>query len=49
VSMGIPSLLGGYTMPKVKYHVRLSDKERKTLLKMISKGSASAKCTPMYC
>ena len=34
---------GGYTMPKVKYHVRLSDKERKTLLKMISKGSASAK------
>lgn len=30
-------------MPKVKYHVRLSESERKTLLKMVSKGSASAK------
>ena len=30
-------------MPKVRYHVRLSDEERKTLLKMVSKGSASAK------
>lgn len=30
-------------MPKVKYHVRLSEDERKTLLKIVSKGSASAK------
>ncbi len=30
-------------MPKVRYHVRLSESERKTLLKMVSKGSASAK------
>ncbi len=30
-------------MPKVRYHVRLSDEERKTLLKIVSKGSASAK------
>ena len=30
-------------MPKAKYHVRLSESERKTLLKMVSKGSASAK------
>ena len=30
-------------MPKVRYHVRLSDEERKTLLKMVSMGSASAK------
>jgi len=30
-------------LPKVRYHVRLSDEERKTLLKMVSKGSASAK------
>jgi hypothetical protein len=33
----------GYALPKVKYHVRLSESERKTLLKMVSKGSASAK------
>jgi transposase len=30
-------------MPKVKYHVRLSKKERTTLLNIISKGSAPAK------
>lgn len=30
-------------MPKVRYHVRLSEDERKTLLKFVSKGSASAK------
>lgn len=30
-------------MPKVRYHVRLSEDERKTLLKLVSKGSASAK------
>ena len=30
-------------MPKVKNHVRLSDEERKTLLKIVSKGSAPAK------
>lgn len=30
-------------MPKVRYHVRLSEDERKTLLKIVSKGSASAK------
>lgn len=30
-------------MPKARYHVRLSDEERKALLKMVSKGSASAK------
>ena len=30
-------------MPKVRYHVRLSDEERKTLFKIVSKGSASAK------
>ena len=30
-------------MPKVRYHVRLSDEERKTLLKMVSQGSAAAK------
>jgi transposase len=30
-------------MPKVKYHVRLSEDERKTLIKLVSKGSASAK------
>ena len=30
-------------MPKVRHHVRLSDEERKTLLKIVSKGSASAK------
>lgn len=34
---------GGYALPKVRYHVRLSDEERKALLKIISKGSASAK------
>ena len=30
-------------MPKVRYHVRLSESERKTLLKIITKGTASAK------
>jgi transposase len=30
-------------LPKVRNHVRLSDEERKTLLKIVSKGSASAK------
>ncbi len=30
-------------MPKVRYHVRLSDEERKALLKIVSKGSDSAK------
>jgi transposase len=30
-------------MPKVKYHVRLSKKERAALLNIISKGTASAK------
>ena len=30
-------------MPKVKYHVRLSPKERKTLLDLVSKGTASAR------
>jgi transposase len=30
-------------LPKVRYHVRLSESERKMLLKVISKGSASAK------
>ncbi|KJS66276.1 MAG: hypothetical protein JL50_12290 [Peptococcaceae bacterium BICA1-7] len=30
-------------MPRAKYHVRLSESERKTLLKIISKGTASAK------
>ena len=30
-------------MPKVRFHVRLSDEERKTLLKIVSKGTASAK------
>ncbi|TEB04302.1 hypothetical protein Psch_04028 [Pelotomaculum schinkii] len=30
-------------MPKVRNHVRLSESERKTLLKIISKGTASAK------
>ena len=30
-------------MPKLRYHVRLSESERKTLLNMVSKGSASAK------
>lgn len=30
-------------MPKVKYRVRLSESERKTLLQIISKGTASAK------
>ena len=30
-------------MPKVRYHVRLSEEERKTLLNLVSKGSASAK------
>ena len=30
-------------MPKVKYHVRLSKKERTTLLGIISKGAASAR------
>ena len=32
-----------YALPKVRYHVRLSEDERKTLLKIVSKGSASAK------
>ena len=30
-------------MPKVRFHVCLSEEERKTLLKIISKGTASAK------
>ncbi len=30
-------------MPKIKYHVRLSEEERKILLDLISKGSASAR------
>lgn len=30
-------------MPKVRYHVRLSEEERKTLLNLVSKGSTSAK------
>jgi transposase len=30
-------------LPKIRYHVRLSDEERKTLLKIVSRGSASAK------
>ena len=30
-------------MAKLKYHVRLSQEERKTLLKLVSKGTASAK------
>lgn len=30
-------------MPKVRYHVRLTEEERKILLNMVSKGSASAK------
>lgn len=30
-------------MPKVKYHVRLSKKERTKLLEIVSKGSASAR------
>ena len=30
-------------MPKVKYHVRLSKKERTSLLDIVSKGSASAR------
>ncbi len=30
-------------MPKVKYHVRLSKKERTTLINLVSKGSATAK------
>ncbi len=30
-------------MPKIKYHVRLSDDERNTLLRLISKGKAPAK------
>jgi transposase len=30
-------------MPKIKYHVRLSKKERTKLLEIISKGSASAR------
>jgi len=30
-------------MPKVKYHVRLSKEERRTLLGIISKGAASAR------
>lgn len=33
----------GYALPKVRYHVRLTMSERKTLLKIISKGTASAK------
>ena len=30
-------------MPKVKYHVRLTKKERSTLLDIVSKGTASAR------
>ncbi len=30
-------------MPKIRFHVHLSEDERKTLLKIISKGTASAK------
>lgn len=30
-------------MPKIKYHVRLSKKDRTTLLNIVSKGSAPAK------
>lgn len=30
-------------MPKIKYHVHLSKKERTTLLDIVSKGSASAR------
>ena len=30
-------------MPKVRFHVRLTDEERKTLLQIVSKGSAPAK------
>ena len=30
-------------MPKVKYRVRLSPEEQKTLLKLVSKGTASAR------
>ncbi len=29
-------------MPKIRYHVCLSDEERKTLLKIVSKGSAKS-------
>lgn len=35
--------VGVYTMPKNKYHVRLSPEERKTLIDIVSKGTASAK------
>ena len=34
---------GGYALPKVRYHVRLTDEERKDLLKIVSQGSSSAK------
>ena len=30
-------------MPKIKYHVRLSEEDRTTLLDLVSKGSASAR------
>lgn len=30
-------------MPKIKYHVRLSEEERKILLDLVSKGTASAR------
>lgn len=33
----------GYTVPKIKYHVCLTQEERNTLLNLVSKGSASAK------